>query len=431
MAEIIIGDLRGITGVIGAAVGKGVFGTVSELLAFDGTVKAVKVFNKATDDLEKRLRRLAKQNAPHHAFKGWPLDITRNKRGQLCVIMQLVRPPSRPLPDLIRDLPSVPMRTRAILACLISDALEALAIRGMAFNDLAPQQVLVNLQSVLLDLVDCDNVAISGCLPFVVGTPGCMSPQSMLGREPMSLATDAFALGVLVFLLLICIHPLLGIREEQRTFLDREAYQQLFAVDPLFVFARDPSNRPGKTQGLAPIRSWNQLPRKIRHAFTKNFTVGLLKTHDCVFASDWRRMMASLVDAAFQCDCSAELFADSAKFQQKCWQCGTLVQRPRRIAIRAAGRTSRLILRNESELYSHHLSGRRPSFDFSVIGRIVHGASRRSHFVGIENLTSSSWLVRCGTDRLTIAPGQTAALPIGAGHCFPSGVEGGIAISAA
>src|SRR5207245_1552542 len=91
---------------------------------------------------------------------------------------------------------------------------------GLAHSDLSYNNVLVDPAGGHISIIDIDGLVVPGRFPpDVVGTPDFIAPEVVAtsrlpkndpGRKLPSIPTDRHALSVLLYMYLLCRHPLRG-----------------------------------------------------------------------------------------------------------------------------------------------------------------------------------------------------------------------------
>ena len=102
----------------------------------------------------------------------------------------------------------------------------------------------------------------------VLGTPGFMAPEVLLGQAKPSARSDLFSLAVLLFRLLTRHDPFRGQRELEIRCLDEPARRRLYGDEALFIFdPDDPHNRPDPIEHSAALITWPIYPASLQRLF--------------------------------------------------------------------------------------------------------------------------------------------------------------------
>ena len=426
----ITGVLTGVTAVVGATLGEGTFGRVSKAILADGRIVAVKLLKLERDDWKgEQLAALCGMGRLHPCVVGWPWDSGRTPDGYWYFFMDLAPASFWPMNDYLAGKQALSLRALLRACFQLADAVASLHLNGRAFHDLSSNQVLLTSRGDVA-IVDCDAIDIEGSPSAVGGTRGYLTVKRARGEEPPSIMNDAFALGVLLFQLMIGGHPQSGMKESTLDFVDDAMRNGWYRDRPVFVFSKsDRSNWPDPTtvEGLMTER-WRLLPLDIQDAFHQHFTEGPFDSSRCILETQWRELFGKLPDAVFACSvCGAPALHDPATIAPTCRSCDHPLNRPHLLEIRRAGRYQSaadyvVTIARDMRLYAHHVEGRR-SFDFTVAGRLVRTAQHHGRFVGLQNLTSSVWR---STERdgswQRIAPQGIAPLTLGSTIHFPGGM---------
>ena len=205
--------------VLRAVLGQGGFGTVWQAVdRVDRKPVAVKVLHPSSTALDRRrfeleARALARLNHPNCLRVH---DSGRLDDGTMVIVTELLRG------DTLREaaLHGLSVDDAIKVARQIAEALDAAHRAGIVHRDLKPANVQVSrddhgqFQVTVLDfgiakLVGSDAADITKT-GEVIGTTGFMSPEQLCGRSDIGPATDLYALGLLLYLMVEGRPPFLG-----------------------------------------------------------------------------------------------------------------------------------------------------------------------------------------------------------------------------
>lgn len=230
---------------------------------------AIKMLHTRLADDEEMRRRFEREAAVgqrlHHPHIVQFLDFVSGGSGEQALVMEVVEGPS--LSEYVAERGALPPVAAAAVGRNLGSALQAVEQAGLARIDLKPGNVILHPRrgAVLIDLglaraTDGDlSITHTG---IVVGTPGYMAPEQVLGG-PYSILTDLYALGlVMIYCLtgeavwtsgssnmMAVLHRIanenvpvehLPVSGEMRTLLGR-------------ITARDPADRPAVADFLSAL----------------------------------------------------------------------------------------------------------------------------------------------------------------------------------
>ena len=225
-------------------------------------------------------------------------------------------------------------------------------------------------------------------------------------------------MSVLLFYLFMVNHPLEGKLEASIKCMDMAARVKLYGTDPVFIFDPDnKSNRPVKGIHDNANIYWPLYPEKLRHMFTKAFTVGLNEPSKRITEPEWMTLFANMMSGMLRCSCGAQLFYDEdleAKGAAHiCWNCQNAVPVPKKLMI---GK-NRILLHQDTKLLHHHVY---EDFDMdTVVGSVVQNPKNPALW-GIRNEDKVNWTYqKADGTQIPVEPGRTAGIAKGVKIIFP------------
>ncbi|KEF43123.1 MAG: hypothetical protein ER33_02665 [Cyanobium sp. CACIAM 14] len=294
-------------------------------------------------------------------------------------------------------------------ACFfLADAFHALHLAGLCYKDVSLGNLFLEPGSGRILICDNDNVAVDGSgQGAVLGTPGFMAPEVLLGQARPGADSDLFSLAVLLFRLLTRHDPLKGQMELAIRCLDEPARRRLYGEDPVFIF--DPvdfRNRPDPIEHAAALITWPIYPRPLQALFEQTFCRGLKQPSRRTLTGQWKQELARTLDLRVLCGgCGQENFQTTGA-SQLCWSCGT----PLAEGITLILPRGTVLAAPDNELHPHHfdpLAGedlRRP------IGRVV-AHPRDARRLGLHNLSAEAWSAERADGRaVRVEPGASCSL---------------------
>jgi DNA-binding helix-hairpin-helix protein with protein kinase domain len=313
---------------------------------------------------------------------------------------------------------------RSVLrACFfLADAFHALHLRGFCYRDVSLGNLFLEAASGRILICDNDNVDVDGQDPGgVLGTPGFMAPEVLLGRARPGTTSDLFSLAVLLFRLLTRHDPLRGEMELAIHCLDEPARRRLYGEDPVFIFDPiDTRNRPDPIEHVAALITWPIYPRPLQALFEQTFCRGLRDPRQRALTGQWRRVLAACLDRRQICAaCGQETFPDpdAPPGTASCWSCGVPLAAPLRLRLPHALVTAA----PGNEIHAHHFDPREPESLRRPLARVEAHPGEASR-LGLRNLSERSWDVTlAGGERMALEPGRACNLAAVAGIATPAG----------
>jgi DNA-binding helix-hairpin-helix protein with protein kinase domain len=408
--------------VVGDHLGGGGQGQVFRA-QFEGSFCALKWYNPNYLGLDPTLReRLDKsiEAGPPNTQFWWPFELVACPRGTTFgYLMPLREPGFETLIDYMRGEVKASTPTMILASFYLADSFLRLHAKGLCYKDISFGNVFFHPGNGSVRICDIDNVDVNGRPGAIMGTPGFMAPEVLLGNAGPSTQTDLHSLAVMLFNILMMGDPLDGKLASGP--LTPQAKEALYGASPIFVFDPDnDSNRPVPGEQDQVIARWNIYPTFIRDLFIRAFTTGLHDPYGRVREGEWREAMAHLRDALFPCsNCGSGNFYDRERLKanggcpEACWGCGRQPALPPRLRLD----NHIVMLPTGAQLYSHHLANQR-AYNFTVpLGEVTAEP-------GIKNLSLQKWARKAPDSSFTdVLPGGMAPLSNGVKLFFGS-VEG-------
>lgn len=409
---------RGLSGplTIVAGLGGGTQGQVFEVI-YAGEHLALKwyfpSFLPRDPELEQRLGQSIRVTAPSDDFL-WPMALLKASDDEALAAYRGVPNlgylmPLRPAAfvsafDHISGRVDVSLQN-ALRACFhLAEGFHALHSNGLCYKDVSLGNLFLKPDEGSILICDNDNVDIHGRgQTAVLGTPGFMAPEVVMGLAPPSNSSDLFSLAVLLFRLLTKHDPLRGEAELAFSCLNDSSRRQLYGEQPVFIF--DPlnsSNRPNPDVHLAALITWPIYPRVLQLAFETSFCDGLKDPGRRVLTGQWKAVLSTVLDQRHLCGhCGYENFSGAAN-AGLCWNCGHELSPPSMLK----GPQAKVCIAAGNALHAHHFDPQQGEAINRPWGRIVPHPSEQN-VLGIENCSSESWRVQLSNGReLRLEPGQ-------------------------
>ena len=198
---------------------------------------AAKIYHSVTELGWENLKQLTLQGAPNFSNISsyvWPLHIVVSPdQGFIMEFINLAKYRSVNQLDNYQVLSVV---DRITISIEMMKSLLALHLStGKIFGDLSPNNVLVDIETLSIKIVDVDSIGVSEF--EVAGTSGYMSKKTLIDQTP-SLESDVFAIFVLVHELIFRKHPFDGKFVEKFSTYE-EGINQAILKDKNYVFDVD------------------------------------------------------------------------------------------------------------------------------------------------------------------------------------------------
>jgi DNA-binding helix-hairpin-helix protein with protein kinase domain len=365
--------------------------------------------------LERRLGEAIRATAPSSSFL-WPIALLRptsatqaqlrTRSGGFGYLMGLRPPQFAGAVEHVAGRLELSLRS-VLLACLhLADAFHALHSKGLCYKDISLGNLFLQPASGQILICDNDNVDVDGRdQGSVLGTPGFMAPEILLGRARPGASSDLHALAVLIFRLLTRHDPFRGELELAIRCLDEPARRRLYGEDPVFIFdPLDHRNRPDPEHHAAALLTWPIYPAELQEVFVQSFGPGLKDPGRRALTGQWQQALARSLDRRQLCPgCGQENFRSGELGAPNCWHCGAplppphVLQMPQGEVVAAAGTT----------LHRHHFDPLHPPQGDAPLAELVPHPSDAG-ILGLRNLTSSVWqAVLNQGETVEIGPGRS------------------------
>ena len=213
------------------------------------------------------------------------------------------------------------------IVCLkLARALRRLHSAGLAHSDISYKNILIDPSQGNAMIIDLDELVVPGKYPAgVLGSPDFIAPEVMKtlnlknddpNKKLPSIQTDSYALGCLIYMILLHRHPLKGRKVHHS---DAEKDLELTLGEKALFIENDSdySNRP-KIEGDRdmPWIDINRLPYKITgpllsKLIKKNFQDGLHQPSERPMASEWENAILETLNLLTFCtnpNCESKWF---------------------------------------------------------------------------------------------------------------------------
>ena len=295
-------------------------------------------------------------------------------------------------------------------ACFhLAEGFHQLHLKGLCYKDISLGNLFLDPGSGRILICDNDNVDINGKgQGSVLGTPGFMAPEVLLGLARPGSASDLFSLAVLLFRLLTRHDPFRGSRELAIRCLDEPARRRLYGEEALFIFDPvDPGNRPDPIEHSAALITWPIYPRSLQQLFEQSFGIGLRQPERRTLTGQWKQALARCLDQRQLCPhCNQETFPDPPGGAHSCWSCGGALPRTMELQLPHG----RVVAAAGNELHPHHFDPLAVEAIERPLAVLVAHPSDPS-LLGLRNLSEHPWQGQLSNgQRIALEPGRTCNL---------------------
>ena len=294
-------------------------------------------------------------------------------------------------------------------ACFrLAEAFHQLHLKGLCYKDISLGNLFLEPGSGRILICDNDNVDIDGQgQGSVLGTPGFMAPEVLLGQARPGAASDLFSLAVLLFRLLSRHDPFRGARELAIRCLDEPARRRLYGEEALFIFDPvDAGNRPDPVEHSAALITWPIYPRSLQQLFEQSFGIGLRQPERRTLTGQWKQALARCLDQRQLCPhCGQETFLDPDA-ERHCWSCGGALPKPIQLQLPHG----RVVAAAGNELQPHHVDALAGEAIDQPLALLVPHPSDPS-LLGLRNLSQHTWQGQLSNgQQIALEPGRTCNL---------------------
>jgi DNA-binding helix-hairpin-helix protein with protein kinase domain len=298
---------------------------------------------------------------------------------------------------------------QVLRACFfLAEAFHALHLKGLCYKDVSLGNLFLEPESGRILICDNDNVDVDGTgLGAVLGTPGFMAPEILMGQARPGADSDLFSLAVLLFRLLTRHDPLKGQMELEIRCLDEPARRRLCGEDPVFIFDPvDGRNRPDPIEHGAALITWPIYPRPLQQLFEQTFCRGMKQPSRRALTGQWKQELSRCLDRRLLCPaCRQENFQGYGE-SVLCWSCGA----PLREGMALRLPRGLVLAAPDNELQPHHFDPLASEDLRRPLARVVaHPGDAR--LLGLRNLSATAWSAdRSDGLQVPVEPGKSCNL---------------------
>lgn len=304
---------------------------------YKGATKVLKLYRRVYAGDEKMWENLvenAKAKSPDPHFV-WPIDLIENvevedEKGRFPTfgyVMDLFPEGYLSANTIYNNVGEVKLEDLYILCSAllrICTAFKRLHIRGLCYQDISCNNVVIEPKTGDVRIGDTDNIAPENTAGFVFvnGTLTFTAPEIFRDQENRNrthfanISTDEYSLAVLLFMLLFRAHPLQGQRFHRHPAMINDVFRYEYGLKPTYIFdhllhmedygpgsARlKDYNGPDESEKFHPLIFMHyKAPKYLLDAFARSFSRGSLegdknaidnRTHDFEWEKIFLRMQA-------------------------------------------------------------------------------------------------------------------------------------------
>lgn len=290
-------------------------GTQGEVyyITLDQTEYALKLYfsNQVHDSLLFAIQTLIDKGSPNKHFL-WPKYLIKVNEFYGYVMPLIGKEFKKFTSWVTRDF-DMNMKEMVKAAIQMTDAFHQLHARGLSYQDISLNNMMINPITGDILIIDNDNVTTNQeSINGVFGTPKFMAPEIIEEKTLIPNAdTDRFSLAILLFYFLMIGHPFHGKLELDIKCFDDLANKKIYGFDAVFIFdPNNKANRPDKEEHRGVIALWEYYPNDIKELFIKAFTDGIKNPSLRPREKDFKKAFISLEASLYQCVCGRESLYD-------------------------------------------------------------------------------------------------------------------------
>lgn len=234
-------------------------------------------------------------------------------------------------------------RSYVSISIKIARAVKRLHAAGLAHSDLSYKNVLVDPVTGSASIIDIDGLVVPGKFPpDVIGTPDFIAPEVVStqklprgdqAKKLPSIATDRYALAVLIYMYLLYRHPLRGDKVHDQD----PATDEMLGMGSKALFVEHPVDARNRIKvknvkpSELPWKDTSKIPYTVTGPylvplFDKAFIEGLHDPSKRPTADDWDTALVKTIDLIQPCQnpaCDQKWYVFDNSSKPKCPFCGT------------------------------------------------------------------------------------------------------------
>ena len=362
-----------------------------------------------------------KQSPDKNVFL-WPEDITEWIDGSFGYVMPLRPSGYYEVGDyLLTKVRFKSMKTVIDAALNIVSAYRILHNNGYCYQDLNDGNFFINPDTGHVLICDNDNVAPDGTHTGIIGKPGYIAPEIILGqkekdnskRKMPDTYSDRFSMSIIIFMLFCLTRPLEGKRTLGDTPRTDYLMEQVYGSDPHFIMEdiNHPKYGPDKDTQKNVFRLWDALPTYMKDCFLNAFSQKAIKNPGARPTElSWLQVLVRFRSEIIRCQCGVEILTENGE-STVCSTCKRKIHIPYRLSF--TGCNYKIPGMPDSRIYRCQLGPCNANEALIPVGRVLANKSKPS-LLGIRNLTQKYWNAETpsGKDR-KVAPQEIVPLKNG------------------
>lgn len=360
----------------------------------------------------------SKQSPDKNIFL-WPEDITEWIDGRFGYVMPL-------RPDgyyevgefLLTNVRFKSMQTVVDAALNIVSAYRILHNNGYCYQDLNDGNFFINPNTGHVLICDNDNVAPEGTHTGIIGKPGYIAPEVILGQNEKDLTkrkmpdtySDRFSMSIIIFMLFTLTRPLEGKRVFGDVPRTEKLMDEVYGSDPHFIMddVNHPKYGPDRNEQKNVFKFWDVLPNHIKEFFLNAFSQKAIKNPGARPTEiSWIQLLVRFRSEIIRCQCGADIFIKNGE-STVCSKCKKQMHIP--YCLNLTGCDYKVPGVPDSRIYRCQLGSCNAKEALNPVGRVLANQANPNQF-GIRNLTQKYWNAETpsGKDR-KVAPQEIVPL---------------------
>ncbi|MCL2165024.1 MAG: hypothetical protein FWH55_11700 [Oscillospiraceae bacterium] len=309
------------------------------------------------------------------------------------------------------------LQTKVLISLNICNAFAKLHARGLCYRDINEGNIMFDVSTGDIKIMDNDNVGIEGASKSNVrGVPDFMAPEILcdFANTSPSKMTDYHSVAVYLFQLWMWHHPFDGNNVIYTRCFDRDAKVIYYGREPKFIFS------PNNDNPLDPIadagtkdeedysyvhKLWAQCPEILQKLFIRAFTEGAKAPNKRPIDNAWAKAFRTVSDMTLRCPhCNAENLLCN---KQVCWKCKKKYEKPLSLVVKKKDSPLKtaIVLNVDKYIYANVFNVSEGTSGIAKIAQVVAHPKNPS-VLGLRNCTS-------GDFSFTNAKGETVVVPPG------------------
>lgn len=347
------------------------------------------------------------ENLKQNYFKGapdkkvflWPEDITEWKDGAFGYVMPLRPEGYYEVGDfLLTKVKFSSMKTVIDAALNIVSAYRILHNNGYCYQDLNDGNFFINPKNGAVLICDNDNVAPDGTHTGIVGKPGYIAPEIILGanvadpakRRMPDTYSDRFSMSIIIFMLFCLTRPMEGKRTLGDTPRTESLMEQVYGSDPHFIMEdiNHPEYGPDPAAQKNVFMFWEALPSYMKEFFLKAFSQKAISNPGARPTElNWIQCLVRFRSEILRCQCGVEVLTENGQ-STVCSRCKNKIHIPFRLSFTGSNYSIPGV--PDSRIYRCQLGPCNANEALFPVGRVLANKTNPNQ-LGIRNLTEKYW----------------------------------------